>query len=81
MEKNKSEIDDPIRSMALFAEMNPEPVIRFDSHGKILQSNPSANKLFKKEKLQNEYITDILPDCKKLIYRTSLIRIKLRLYQ
>ncbi len=65
MKNNKTEIDDPIRSMALFAEMNPEPVIRFDSGGKILQSNPSANQLFEKEDLKNEKITEILPECKE----------------
>jgi PAS domain S-box-containing protein len=62
MENARSNLNDPLQSMALFAEMNPEPVIRFDASGKILQSNPSANKLFNKEELLGDNIIDILPE-------------------
>lgn len=57
---------DEIQSMALFAEMNPEPVLRFDLHGRILQSNPAANGLFNKDSLIDHHIHEIIPETKKI---------------
>ncbi len=64
MKNENSNPNVPVQSMALFAELNPEPVIRFDKSGKILQSNPAANKLFEKGKLEENWITNVLPECK-----------------
>jgi PAS domain S-box-containing protein len=65
MKNEDSNLNDPVQSMALFAELNPEPVIRFDKSGKILQSNPAANELFEKEEMVETWITEVLPECRK----------------
>jgi len=66
MHNNDSNLSDPVRSMALFAELNPEPVIRFDKSGKILQSNPTADRLFDKPELSGYFITDVLSESKNV---------------
>jgi serine phosphatase RsbU (regulator of sigma subunit) len=48
-----------LKSMALFAELNPEPVLRFDKNGIILQSNPSANKIFDMKSLSDKNICNL----------------------
>ena len=65
MKNEDSNLNDSGQSMALFAELNPEPVIRFDKTGKILQSNPAANELFEKNELVGAWITEVMPECKK----------------
>ncbi len=65
MKNENSNPNDPLQSMALFAELNPEPVIRFDKSGKILQSNPAANELFEEDELMENWITEVMPECKK----------------
>ncbi|MCG8702272.1 MAG: PAS domain-containing protein, partial [Bacteroidales bacterium] len=49
-------------SMALFAELNPEPVLRFDFTGKILQANQAANEAFSRDNLTNMNIIDFIPE-------------------
>ena len=66
MKDNDMNIENSIVSMALFAEMNPEPVLRFDFGGKILQSNPAANQLFGRDDLLNDDITEVLPESSDL---------------
>ncbi len=55
-----------LHSMALFAELNPEPVMRFADNGLILQSNKAANDIFNEESL-------IGFEVQKLIKETSNI--------
>jgi len=67
-------------SMALFAQLNPEPVFRFDENGKILQSNPAANVLFEKDQMNGNYVSELLPgiadlEIKKFIKNNKLLTI------
>jgi len=66
MKNENSNLNDPMQSMALFAELNPEPVIRFDKSGNILQSNPAANNLFEKDELVEKPITEVMPECNEV---------------
>jgi PAS domain-containing protein len=34
--------EDQVKNMALFAELNPSPVLRFDIDGRIIMANPAA---------------------------------------
>lgn len=47
--------------MALFAELDPDPVIRIDSKGTIIVTNNAAKKILSSENLQGIKITDVLP--------------------
>ncbi len=49
------------RIMAQFAELDPDPVIRLDSSGLIIETNLAAKKVFYDENLKNKNISDILP--------------------
>ncbi len=51
-----------LHSMALFAELNPEPVMRFADNGLILQSNKAANDIFNKETLIGLEIYDLIKE-------------------
>jgi len=62
MKEDYSDLSDPIKSMALFAEMNPEPVIRFDKSGKMLQSNDAAKELFRMQFTNKADIFELFPD-------------------
>lgn len=48
------------RLMALFAELNPSPVLRFDMAGRILMANPAAMKVFNKKTLTGVALSSIL---------------------
>lgn len=47
--------------MALFTELSPDPIFRFDEKGKILLANNSAHKLFPHKILVGEQVEIILP--------------------
>ncbi len=47
--------------MALFAELDPDPVIRIDSNGSIVVTNDAAQKVFSSRSLIGENIAQILP--------------------
>lgn len=59
MTENKVSNEDT-NSMALFAELNPEPVIRFNAEGYILKSNPASDAIFN-SRLNDKNVKDILP--------------------
>lgn len=58
--------NDEIRSMALFAKLNPEPVFRFGHDGIILQSNPAANAMFVKDTLIGLQVDELLKNTVRL---------------
>jgi signal transduction histidine kinase len=58
-EKNEIELKNS-RLMALFAELDPDPIIRINEFGKILLSNVAAKSLFYKDS-GNDNIQNILP--------------------
>lgn len=49
-----------LKLMALFAQLDPDPVLRINREGKIIQSNQVAESLFSR-KLEGENIRSILP--------------------
>mgnify|MGYP000190908825 CR=1 FL=1 len=58
----KKKVQEQMRSMALFARLNPEPVIRFDKRGKILQANPAANDSFSMSSIEGMQIKDLIKE-------------------
>jgi hypothetical protein len=49
------------RSLALFTELNPSPLLRFDRHGRIQLANPAANAAFSSDNLIGEQLGDHVP--------------------
>ncbi len=47
--------------MALFAELSPDPIFRFDNTGKIILANNSAHKIIPHRMLLGEHINTVLP--------------------
>nr|NIP29212.1 GAF domain-containing protein [Candidatus Dadabacteria bacterium]NIT12808.1 GAF domain-containing protein [Candidatus Dadabacteria bacterium] len=50
-QKSLNSTEDELKKTALFARVNPEPVLRLDSKGKILVANDGAKNLFGKDSL------------------------------
>ncbi len=50
-----------VRELALFAEMNPAPVLRFDTDGSIVSANPAALELMGDQAKAGTELTSILP--------------------
>lgn len=51
-----------LNSYALFAKLNPGPVLRFDDKGKIIENNPAAGIVFEKDELTGEDIVPLIPE-------------------
>jgi hypothetical protein len=49
-----------MRSMALFAELNPEPVFRFNREGIIMKANPAANEGFNSDSIVDCHVSELL---------------------
>lgn len=47
--------------MALFAELSPDPIFRFDENGKIVLANNSAHNIFPHKILVGEHVEIVLP--------------------
>ncbi|MDA3954601.1 MAG: PAS domain S-box protein [Bacteroidales bacterium] len=62
----RKKIAEKLHSMALFAELNPEPVIRFADNGLILQSNKAANDIFSKETLLGFEIQNLVSETQNI---------------
>jgi signal transduction histidine kinase len=60
LEKQELELKNA-RLMALFAELDPDPVIRIDTAGKIIHSNDAARKLNNSIELEGKNVREILP--------------------
>jgi PAS domain S-box-containing protein len=58
-ERKRSE--EYVRLMALFAELNPDPVMRFDPSGRIIMANAAAAVAFAEHDLDHGNLVDILP--------------------
>jgi len=59
-EKNELELKNA-RLMALFAELDPDPVLRINKAGEIIYINKSAGMLLNDEKLEGKNIKSIIP--------------------
>ncbi|PLX21423.1 MAG: hypothetical protein C0599_08065 [Salinivirgaceae bacterium] len=62
----KRAIKQDLESMALFANLNPEPVFRFEASGKVLRSNPAADLAFEFETLEGQNIEELIPELKEV---------------
>ena len=62
----RRKIQQDLKSMALFANLNPEPVFRFNSGGEILKSNPAANLAFELETIEGQNIEDFIPSLQEV---------------
>ncbi len=54
------------RLMALFAELNPEPLLRFNINGLVILANEAANNLFDNLETQSTNIKSVFPYLEKL---------------
>jgi signal transduction histidine kinase len=54
-----------VELMALFAEMDPNPLIRIDAEGNIIQTNDESRKIFPGIETKGKTIEDFLPSFKK----------------
>jgi signal transduction histidine kinase len=52
--------------MAMFAELDPDPVIRFDSQGKILLVNEAVSELVDTANITGKYLFEFLPSFKEI---------------
>jgi PAS domain S-box-containing protein len=57
----RSYIEEELKLMALFAELNPAPVLRFDSGGTILMANPSSLEIFDRKHLDGVPLGSVIP--------------------
>jgi PAS domain S-box-containing protein len=58
--------EDQAKFMALFAELNPSPVLRFDRKGKVLMANPAAVRILNINTLSEIYLSSIVPGIEEL---------------
>lgn len=58
--------DEIIKSLALFAKYNPQPLFRIDSKGSIVTSNLASENLFKSHDLSIQNINEVLPELQSL---------------
>lgn len=60
--KGKKELKfDSAKMMALFAELDPDPIIRITAKGSIIETNDVARQVFKTNNLKGRNIRDFLP--------------------
>ncbi len=60
------ELREKLNSMALFANHNPAPVMRFNDKGIIIEANPAAKNVFDTGNLVNELIYSHIPEIENL---------------
>jgi signal transduction histidine kinase len=60
LEKENLELKNA-RLMALFAELDPEPLFRFDGNGRIIFTNESGTEILEQLGMNNSAVTDLFP--------------------
>lgn len=65
-------VEEQLQLMAMFAELNPAPVFRFNNEGIITEANPAANSIFKYESITGQNIQDILPGSNKVNIKETI---------
>jgi len=67
LEKKKEKLEDEnLRLMALFAELDPDPVLRVDENGIIIKMNNPAKELFTEENYINQRCDKLISNYEKL---------------
>ncbi len=65
-------IEETSRHMALFAELNPSPVLRFNRNGDILMANPAAIEVFRTDSLTGVPLHSILSGIEEIDYASCI---------
>ena len=58
--------------MALFAELDPDPLFRFNDEGRIILSNKEGKRLFKNIDIHNEHAASIFPSLGKFDFKNCI---------
>lgn len=61
-----------MKLMALFAELNPSPVFRFDEEGNVLMANPAAVEILHRGSLIGLPLTSLIPDIEELDFAVCI---------
>jgi signal transduction histidine kinase len=62
--QEKRQIEEDLKLVALFAELNPSPVLRFDVKGRVNSANPAARILFGPGTLTGKSLSSLIPGIK-----------------
>jgi PAS domain S-box-containing protein len=57
----RTRVENQLKLMALFAELSPSPVLRFNDEGKVLMANPAAVEIFGLGSLTGIKLTSLIP--------------------
>ena len=58
--------EETLKELASFVELNPAPVLRINSDGRVIHANPAAHQIFGGKTLEGTLITEILPITSKI---------------
>jgi PAS domain S-box-containing protein len=64
--------EEQVKLMALFAELNPSPVLRFDIKGSVLMANPAAIRMFSMGSLDRMPLTALLPGIEHIDFSSCI---------
>ncbi|MEN8264282.1 MAG: PAS domain S-box protein, partial [Nitrospirota bacterium] len=64
--------EEQVKLMALFAELNPSPVLRFDIRGQVLMANPAAIQMFPMGSLAGMPLTSLLPGIEQIDFSSCI---------
>ena len=64
--------EEQVKLMALFAELNPSPVLRFNIKGRVLMANPAAIQMFSMGSLAGMPLTSLLPGIEKIDFSSCI---------
>jgi PAS domain S-box-containing protein len=59
--EERRQAEEQVRNMALFAEMNPSPVLRFDKNGNVLMAYPAAAETLSHDSLRGALLKSVIP--------------------
>ena len=72
LEKKKEKLaDDNIKLMALFAELDPDPILRVDDNGIIIKMNDPAKDLFSEANILNQRCDKLIPNYEEIKKNSS----------
>jgi len=59
-------LKEELKSFALFARYNPDPVMRFDADLSVIEANPAATAILKTENVIGQRAADLIPELKEI---------------
>ena len=69
---DRTKAEKEARHMALFAELNPSPVLRFDIDGKIVIANKSALEILNIDNLIGKPLDEVIPDMEGIDFASCI---------